>query len=765
MLPKWIVVNCILVFFYITVSARPYPDASITHFVDITKEPYLADPTGTRDATQSFRDAINDLLSDGQPGSTWGNDNVKEKGRTDVIYIPNGTYSFSDRITLGSDKSNAERIRFLGESREKTIFRLASGTFTDPDNPRIFFSFFDPPTKWTGHNHAFCNSMEDITLDVSGNPGAIALRYHSNNESFLRHILIRGDGVTGLSIEGYLSGIGSIRDIEIDGFDYGIKIWSSIPALVFERITLKNQSIAGVFNDEKPVSIRKLTSVNAVPAIINKPGQASLVLIDSYLKGDNNSATAIINDAMLFARNVHIEGYGNALEENGNTIQTDYIDEHVTPLSTGSDYESDGVYTLWEDTPKKSLHLGGNNIPDQPEVTWDDPHEWVVVHGNTSDDIQAAIDSANTDGKTTVFLPKRLYTISKSVRIWGSVRRFHGGYSVWVHGNELKKSGTSMMTIEAGSHPVIVIEGVDALIGNKAGNNYYFIQNNSDKTVVLKDLFTPVAMGTYRNADGGTVFIENVATGETSNENTPPFDLCFTNQMVWARSFNPEVDGFTDASVINDGGSFWALGFKTECSDGVLFKTIRGGKTELLGGLFNTLTGEATGVPMLICDNASLSVTAAQRTRVEDAYATILEETRGSQTRRLAHSEFPVRDESKGSVFIPLLVAGKADLSISKSALNNGLASGTSRLMIRNGQAVFFLNRSLLVDGGDWVRISMYRPNGMFISEVELNTPKHLQSTSYHFDLPYGTADGSLIWQLKNASGTLLQKGSTAAIQ
>jgi len=314
------------------------------------------------------------------------------------------------------------------------------------------------------------------------------------------------------------------------------------------------------------------------------------------------------------------------------------------------EYVSDSVFTLFPDQRKQSLNLP---VEETPEIPWDkDFKQWAGVdqfgaRGDGLADDTKAIQRAMNSGRSTIYFQPGTYLINGPIDVPASVRRIDMMYCDLVAGGDLQNmTNSGAFRIREGSEP-LVIENLYAF--ELFFGAHYLIDHASTRTLVLKDLHTQdCAM--YRNSvPGGRVFLENTAA-------TNPFDQnhnCFTfsGQKVWARQLNPER---ANPEVLNEGSSLWVLGFKTE-RGGCAFQTTRGGRTEVLNGIFNLWRhGEGTS-PAIINDNSSVSVVASTTGKDMPPYPYVLvEEIRGSQTNRLSWAELPKRNGDL--VALPLYV-------------------------------------------------------------------------------------------------------------
>lgn len=85
--------------------------------------------------------------------------------------------------------------------------------------------------------------------------------------------------------------------------------------------------------------------------------------------------------------------------------------------------------------------------------------------------------------------------------------------------------------------------------------------------------------------------------------------------------------------MLNDGGDFWVLGYKTE-RGGTLVETRRGGRTEVLGGFsYTTTAGKAA--PMFVTENALVFAYFAEVCYNGDPFTTLIREVRRGESREI----------------------------------------------------------------------------------------------------------------------------------
>ncbi|WP_237743516.1 glycoside hydrolase family 55 protein [Pleurocapsa sp. PCC 7319] len=500
-----------------------------------------------------------------------------------TLFFPTGTYIVSD--VLEWKRENGTFGAFLtwqGEGMGHTIIQLKdhSDLFQDPNSPQSIIRTGSIGTKDGQGPRAHNNYIFDMTFDIGkDNPGAIGVDFNASNTGAVENVEIvsqDGQGAVGLELTREV-GPCLIKNVTIKGFDKGIRVASALYGITFENIHLEKQNQVGILNDSNVIAVRKLTSLNSVPALINKglwPGPN--VLIDSELRGGSPQQVAIENSVHLLVRNVNVEGYKAAIKNGDDLIMGSRVEEFISsePLSL---FDSD----------QTTLNLA---VIETPKFSDPNLNNWANVkdYGANPDDklddslaIQKAIDS----GKTTVYFPNGRYTLDKPAIVRGNVRRLIGF-------NSPISSSKGFLRFENQKHPVIVERF------NCFGNNKCQLENATSQPVVLRH--STGALFSTTSATG-TWFIENVVT--------PRFHIG-KNQKLYARQLNCESPP-PEPLLKNDGGQVWLFGYKTEFGNTVA-ATLNSGKTEILGGLFYPSQGvKDPKIPVLI--NRDSSVTAVYR--------------------------------------------------------------------------------------------------------------------------------------------------------
>ncbi len=589
------------------------PDAGVVN----VKTAFAATGDGVTDDTTAIQAAITA--------------NAGTYGR--VLYFPNGTYLVSDTISPGSLVASCKGLTLQGQSQAGTIIRLKDNAagFTTPGTPKPMISSY---TGAATNNQAFGNNIFNLTIDTGiGNSGANALSYLTNNYGSIRDVTVRSSdpnhaGQNGILMGKAWPGPGMIRNVTVDGFNYGIALYNAEYSMTFEGITLRNQSTAGILNSGNVVSLHSLTSTNSVPALIGTAGSLSVILSANCTGGSGTRSAVEITGGSCLLRNIVTSGYQSAVKNGASIVsganQVEYVNS--TPLS---------LFT----SPQTTLGLP---IEDTPEATWDDVSKWASVtsYGAVPDDgtsdtaaIQAAIDNAG--GKTTLYFPRGRYHISGTIRVRNGIKRIYGAGSTLIFTSGFYPQAVPAFQFDSGTAPVCVFE-LFVTEYPTAAASFTLFEHNCASAVVLRNLAINAGQAYTSTAGRGPLFVEDVAGNSWQ----------INQQTAWMRQVNPEAPrGYT--KIINNGGRLWILGLKTEKDDNVIAST-NGAATEVLGGLlYPAGTVDTTKVAFTSTDSALSVSIAASIYGAGNFYTNFVQETRGGSTLTLPTTSVPNRTSGK----------------------------------------------------------------------------------------------------------------------
>ena len=525
-------------------SAQSYQTYYPTANVDWKniKTDYGAVGDGITDDTEAFRAAVATYLN--------------PYNSSIAIFIPKGTYLVSDSICFLQGYYDC-CLTLQGEDPDLTVIKLKdeAADFQDPLQSRpIFFT--------RAGNQAFGNYIFNLTINTGiSNEGAVGIDYITSNYGAMRQVRVispDGSGYCGIAMERNWPGPGLLKQVQIEGFQYGIRVGSCEYSMTFEDITLRNQSVAGITNACNTICMRHLSSYNSVPAIKNE--SARIILLDSQLNGGDSSqyGIEITGYSFVFARNIQSNGYAGALSVDGVPIQGNNVTEYHN-LQDYSLFANDG----------KSLGLP---IEETPEYINNNPQEWASVadfgaaptnplygFNDATDEIQAAFNS----GKKAIHFGQigdngTYYCVYSDIVIPSGVELITG-----LNLGKILFFNNSKFVVQEDASSPLFLERIKGIV----------LENNSQRTIV----FRHVAGAAYRNTLANTnakVFLEDWVDR---------FEPQYPVQM-WARHLNTEVQPEEERNIDNPGGKYWILGLKTEGRANIV-RTTQGGATEILGGL------------------------------------------------------------------------------------------------------------------------------------------------------------------------------------
>jgi hypothetical protein len=569
-----------------TATPIPFPAS----FMKSVKD-YGAKGDGVSDDTAAIQAALNDGRVDAG-GNPLYSPPDQYNGRPKALFFPTGTYRVSKTL-----KWVGCCLTLQGQGPQASVIQLSDGAagFGDPAAPR-------PVIQTESGNMSFRQNVWDLGVNTGrNNAGAMGVDWIASNVGALRNVRIvsgDGQGVAGLDMTRAWPGPSLAKHVVVQGFDYGIRVGTPEYGPTFEHITVQNQRVAGLLVDKNIVALRAFTSTNTVPALQNPVSYASVILLDAALNGGSPSRSAIENGGYLYARNVSTSGYASAISGTTGTTVTEYL--------------SGKPQSLFDSSPSpKSLNLP---VRETPAYHDDDLSQWAAFtpseYGRT-ETLQATLNS----GKRTVYFPFGVYFSynERAVTVPAGVRRIVGFSSVVNSDANGANGGGIRFIVQEPSAEPLIIEGFG--YGVK-------VDHRSARPVAIKNGFYQY----FSNASAGDLYLEDVGIEPL---------VIQPSQHVWARQFNNEYGG---TKVVNNGGTLWLMGMKTE-RGGTVVETKNGGRTEFLGTLLYPSRAIAQDEPAFISRDSQVALIYGQNVYCPNCgYAIQVEETRNGQTRQLKHS-------------------------------------------------------------------------------------------------------------------------------
>jgi len=539
---------------------------------------------GRTDDTYALRKA----LSDGRSRDSVAKNVDFYSPRPKLVYFPAGTFLISDTLALVG-----QSFTIQGRGVGATVIRIADNCvrFGSAASPRAAFFTM-------GGNHSFRINFFDLTINTgSGNPGAIGINYISNNVGCIENVAIvsgAGSGLVGLDMTRQWPGPCLVRNLEVNGFEYGIKVANSEYGPTFENITLVNQSTAGLYNDGNICAIHGLNSSGAQPAIVNAASWGYIILLDGLMQGGNPGGTAINNAGYVYLRNVTAQGFGFALASRSTDV----------PNSPISEYASDSVVSLFP-SPQHSLRLPVEATPVSDEG---DSAQWAAIDGGQWYGDTRAWTAAFTSGKSTVWFRPGVYLCSLAVDVPPTVKRVIGFGAQINKWNDGCTAALTLRVSQMSPDPLVV----------ERFNGGVTIDHACARPVALCH-----AGYDYHALNGaGRLYLEDVGVDDV---------VLRPGQKVWARQLNTEGP---DLHLTNNGAWLWVLGIKTE-GKGTAISTLNSGATELLGTLlYPCQSFAAADGPAFINNESSVSLIYRVSSYVTNGnYPVQVRETRDGVTR------------------------------------------------------------------------------------------------------------------------------------
>jgi hypothetical protein len=443
-----------------------YADARLAAlgFLDVTKAPYLADPTGKQDATAAIQRAVNDAR-DAQL----------------VTYLPAGRYLVTDTIVGVQGTVKWDQWHHAGWSDPWVAYAsfdypcviagppggarativLADGAtgFQDAKKPKAVVYLWarresgpEPEPDISQPSINFNQKIQSVDFELgSGNSGAVAIRHTGSEGSTIEDISVRADGAFA-AIDTAPGNGGAIHGLRVRGGRYGLYLPNSQLSPLVSDVALTGQTEAAIFYRGRgpltvvggaitgaPIVARRTENqwdgeLNLVDCVLRRTGPGPAiksersVLLENVWCEDAAAVAQVADHPPLPGRAdgwIHVKRYAAG----GEATYPAFLDQMRRRDSIWVDgREQTGPYLVTgENNPPPDDVLARHRLPALPDWFGADVANvrsapWNAAGDGRRDDadaLQAAIDA-----REQVFLPKGVYRVSRPLRLKAGTRLF-----------------------------------------------------------------------------------------------------------------------------------------------------------------------------------------------------------------------------------------------------------------------------------------------------------------------------------------------------
>lgn len=499
-----------------------------------------------------------------------------ESGGRQPVYLPAGTYLVTQPLPMG-----AKRKVIMGAGKGQTIIRLAPNSpgFGDAQNPQIFIDGLGK--QFQAQN--FWLFMRHLTIEVAaGNPGAVALAFHSNNSGMVMDVAIKAltptTGHTGLELSRWPGPL-MIKHLEVAGFGYGIRSTTNQYGVTLEHIHISDSRIAGVFNNGNTLTFRDLNISNVPAGVISGQSTGFTVITDADISGTGTTAVKR-EGGHMFLRRVNTTGFAEGVRS-GSAVET---------AANIGEWLSHPVKYVFP-AEKHSMDLPVAEMPEMPFVAPGDPSLYLLYDRNGDNDITAEFQGAIDAGYEHIYIMPTYNKYGIDVQLWETTAPIILRNNV----KHIMGMGVAWMRLRPGANePAFIVENsnqdtilVELLYSDYLSDYAFMFEHRQPNILAMRG-----GDGSYRNTVAGTRYF---------SESTAGTRIRVTEGEVWCRDNNSE---FRDSThILSDNSNIWLLGHKTE-RDNLFYDLRNGSQLELLGGFFYGNTNHYN-LPMVTVDSSS----------------------------------------------------------------------------------------------------------------------------------------------------------------
>ena len=532
-------------------------------------------------------------------------------GRTRFLYLPVGTYRITRSLVFRPKADGNEGSMMspwiYGQDRERTIIRLADGAagFGDPAKRQAAIRGMSRPDGAKMNADFFDRTLVNFTIDTGRNPGAVGILFYSNNTGLMHEVTVRGDGPIGIDLgTNDQNGPLLIQDVSITGFATGIRTGHILNSQTLSRVAIRARAV-GLEAVGQVLAVEGL-DIQDTPLPVVCGENTVLSLTDCRFKAPSSATGGANSPAITLGKSTL---YLQRLDTTGYRVMVAGA-EHGPAGPKVAEWSSTAPIALSAGSPAQGLGLTPVREPDVPFPTkadqWVCANDFGAAFGDEEDDgpaIQRAVDAAAAKGAKAVYLrgadrgDPNWYWLKSDVKIHGSVERIMGfGFARILGGDHASANypenlGKWVVADDPAGAKVVMIQHLKVF---SPWPSMGFENRSPTRTLVLRSL-----EGTAIARPGCRIFVTNLAG----------FAQVERGATRYARQCNTEnlVTGGAGCNVLNDGGSVWILGLKTE-GRGTKLTTRNGGRSEVVGAFNYNTQGVIDDIPFFKVDDAALSV-------------------------------------------------------------------------------------------------------------------------------------------------------------
>jgi sugar lactone lactonase YvrE len=370
-------------------------------------------PSGSDDTT-AIQNAIN---------------KVQETMRQGIVFLASGNYRVSDTIYIWP----AIRLIGYGAERPKIILPENSAGFGNPSQEKFIFYFAGRRPGNAGDEipdanpGTFYSALANLDIEIqNGNPGAVGVRAHYAQHSFLAHMDFQlGDALAGIHEGGNV-----VEDVHFFGGTHAI--WTSKPSpgwqLTLVDCSFEDQRESAIFEHEAGLTLIRPDFENVPTAVEIETNWADELWVkDARLENISEAAFSFgmeknprneISMEGIVCSNVPVFA---ALIDSGKKITAPSEIYSVKKFSHGLEFADIGA------DPEIQTHFDAQSLPQMPEPVPSDltplpPCEtWVNirdlgVNGDGQTDDTAAIQNAIAKHRA-IYFPSGFYVVRNTLKL------------------------------------------------------------------------------------------------------------------------------------------------------------------------------------------------------------------------------------------------------------------------------------------------------------------------------------------------------------